>query len=392
MAKPENKVASPDSLVIIDEPIQLFKPYHGEEEIEAVAEVLRSGWWGTGPKTIEFEQKFAAFVSAKTAVSFNSATAALHLALTVADVEGAEVISTPMTFVSTNHAILYNNAIPVFADVERDTLNIDPADIERKITPKTKAIMAVDYGGHPCDFERIFEIARAHNLIVIEDAAHAAGARYKDKPVGSYSPMTCFSFHPVKNLATGDGGMITLDNNEWAERLKRLRWVGINKNTWQRSDGSDGSKYSWEYDVEEAGFKYHTNDINSAIALVQLGRLAGTNERRREICAMYDEGLKDIAWIELPVEKDYAFSSRHNYVIRLEKRDKLADWMRDYKVGSGMHYIPSHLYDMYKPYVREALPVIEREWLRCLTLPLHPNLSNSDVEYVIEVIRRFPHA
>jgi perosamine synthetase len=204
--------------------------------------------------------------------------------------------------------------------------------------------------------------------------------------------MTCFSFHPVKNLATGDGGMVTTRNEEWAERLKRLRWVGINKNTWQRADGEDGSQYSWEYDVDEAGYKYHTNDINSAIALVQLSRLGFTNGRRREICAMYDEGLGDMEWLSLPVEKDYAYSSRHNYVIRLDKRDKLADWMRDHRVGSGMHYIPNHLYDMYKPYVTEALPVIEEEWLRCLTLPLHPNMSDSDVAYIIEVIKRFPHA
>ncbi len=380
------------NIELIDEPIQLFKPYHGEEEIEAVSEVLRSGWWGQGPKTVELEEKFAEFVEAPIAVSLNSATAALHLALTAAEVEGYEVISTPMTFVSSNHAILYNRATPVFADVERDTLNIDPDDIERKITNKTKAIMVVDYGGHPVDLDRILEIADAHNLIVIEDAAHATGARYKGRAIGSISPMTSFSFHPVKNLATGDGGMVTTTNEEWAERIKRLRWVGINKNTWQRADGEDGSKYSWEYDVDEAGYKYHTNDINSAIALVQLSRLPFTNGRRREICAMYDEGLKDVSWLSLPVEKDYAYSSRHNYVIRLDKRDKLADWMRDHRVGSGMHYIPNHLYDMYKPYVTEALPVIEEEWLRCLTLPLHPNMTDSDVAYIIEVIRQFPHA
>ncbi len=204
--------------------------------------------------------------------------------------------------------------------------------------------------------------------------------------------MTCFSFHPVKNLATGDGGMTTLHNEEWAERLKRLRWVGINKNTWQRSDGKDASGYNWEYNVEEIGYKFHTNDINSAIALVQLGRLPWTNERRREICAMYDEGLAGLDWLERPGNRDYAFSARHNYVIRIDKRDQLADWLREHRVGSGMHYIPNHLYEMYKPYVREPLPVIEREWLRCLTLPLHPNMSNSDVEYIIEVIRHFPHA
>lgn len=391
MAQVDNKSAV-SGIDLIEEPIQLFKPYHGEEEIEAVSEVLRSGWWGQGPKTVELEEKFAAFVEAPYAISMNSATAALHLALKVADVEGAEVITTPMTFVSTNHVILHNNATPVFADVERDTLNIDPTDIERKITDKTKAIIVVDYGGHPADLDPILEIADAHNLIVIEDAAHATGARYKGKAVGSISPMTCFSFHPVKNLATGDGGMVTLNNEAWSQRLKHLRWVGINKSTWQRADGEDGSQYSWEYNVDEAGFKYHTNDINSAIALVQLERLTFTNGRRRDICAMYDEGLADISWLELPVEKDYAYSSRHNYVIRVNNRDKLADWMRDHRVGSGMHYIPNHLYDMYKPYVTEALPVIEEEWLRCLTLPLHPNLSDSDVQYIIEVIKRFPHA
>lgn len=383
---------SASGIELIAEPIQLFKPYHGEEEINAVAEVMRSGWWGQGPKTVELEQKFAEFVGAPMAVSFNSATAALHLSLQVAEVEGGEVITTPMTFVSTNHAILLNNATPVFADVEPDTLNLDPADIEKRITSKTKAIVVVHYGGHPADMDRIHEIAKAHNLLVLEDAAHAAGARYKGRPVGSISPLTCFSFHPVKNLATGDGGMTTLNNQEWADRLKRLRWVGINKNTWQRNDSNDASQYSWEYNIDEVGYKYHTNDINSSIALVQLGRLPFTNGRRSEICNLYDAGLKDTPWIDLPGRRDYAESAHHNYVIRVDKRDKLADWLREHRVGSGMHYIPSHLYEMYKPYVREALPVIEREWLRCLTLPLHPNMTDQDVQYIIDVIKRFPHA
>lgn len=392
MAQVEKIHHAESNIELIHEPIQLFKPYHGEEEIDAVSEVLRSGWWGQGPKTAELEQKFAEFVEAPIAVSLNSATAALHLAMTVAEIEGCEVITTPMTFVSTNHAILYNRGIPVFADVQRDTLNIDPDDIERKITDKTKAIVAVDYGGHPADLERILDIADAHNLIVIEDAAHATGARYKDRAVGSISPMTCFSFHPVKNLATGDGGMVTTANEEWADRIKKLRWVGINKSTWQRADGEDGSKYNWEYNVDEPGYKYHSNDINSAIALIQLGRLPDTNGRRREICALYDEGLANIDWLTLPVEKEFVYSSRHNYVVRLNNRDKLADWMRDHRVGSGMHYIPNHLYDMYKPYVTEPLPVIEEEWLRCLTLPLHPNMTDKDVQYIIEVIKAFPHA
>jgi perosamine synthetase len=376
---------------LIDHSISLFKPFHGEEEIQAVAEVLRSGWWGLGPKTAEFEEQFARFVGSPHAVALNSATAALHLALKVAGVEGGEVISTPLTFVSTNHAILLNNATPVFADVEYDTLNIDPDDIERKITPKTRAILPVHYGGHPADMDRIGELAKAHHLMVVEDAAHAAGSQYHGTPVGSLSPLTCFSFHPVKNLATGDGGMITLQNEEWDARLRRLRWVGINKDTWTRSKDKDASKYAWEYDVEEIGYKYHTNDIMSAIALVQLARLPQTNARRREICAMYTEGLHDLDWLTLPVEREGVVSARHNYVVRCDRRDELAQWLNDHRIGTGMHYIPNHLHAMYKPYAT-PLPVVEREWRRMITLPLHPAIPTSDVEYIIDVIRSFPHA
>ncbi|MFD4179666.1 DegT/DnrJ/EryC1/StrS family aminotransferase, partial [Rhodococcus sp. NPDC058514] len=237
---------SSSGIKILDHSIALFQPVHGEEEIEAVAAVLRSNWWGQGPKTIEFENKFAEFVGAPLAVAVNSATAALHLALKVADVEGYEVITTPMTFVSTNHAILYNNATPVFADIQADTLNLDPVDIERKITPKTRAIAVVDYGGHPAELDTIFQIAAAYHLVVVEDAAHAAGSLYKGNPIGSLAPLTCFSFHPVKNLATGDGGMITFANEEWDARLRRLRWVGINRDTWIRSRNKYVSESTWE--------------------------------------------------------------------------------------------------------------------------------------------------
>lgn len=372
----------------IGQSIPLFRPFCGEEEVEAVAAVLRSGWWGQGPVTAEFEQRFAEFVGARHAVAVNSATAALHLALLLADVEGGEVITTPMTFVSTNHAILYNRAIPVFADIQVDTLNIDPDEIERKITPRTRAIVAVDYGGHPADLQRIQAIADAHQLLLIEDAAHAAGSFYQGQPVGSIAPLTCFSFHPVKNLATGDGGMITLDDAAWDARLRRLRWVGIDKDTWKRQ-GQDASQYAWEYDVEELGFKYHSNDINAAIGLVQLGRLPVTNARRRAICALYDAGLGDLDWLRLPVEHDGVYSARHNYVIRCDQRDGLAEWLQQHHIGSGMHYIPNHFHAVYKPFVMEPLPVVEREWRRLLTLPLFPALTDDDVSYIIEVIRAY---
>jgi perosamine synthetase len=372
----------------LDHAIPVFRPYHGEEEIEAVAAVIRSGWWGQGPKTAEFEQRFAAFVDAPRAVAVNSATAALHLALQVAGVDGGEVISTSMTFVSTNHAILYNHATPVFADIEPDTLNIDPADIARKVTVRTRAIVAVHYGGHPADLDRIHAIADAHGLIVVEDAAHACGAEYQGRKIGSLSPLTCFSFHPVKNLATGDGGMITLHDEEWDSRLRRLRWVGINKDTWVRSAGKEKSQYSWQYDVEELGYKCHTNDINAALGLVQLERLPQTNARRREICALYDVGLGDLPWLQLPVQRPGVISARHNYVVRCDDRDGLADWLRQHKVATSVHYIPNHLYEMYRPYAT-PLPVTEREWQRLLTLPLFPALTDAEAAYIIDVIRHY---
>ncbi len=377
------------SIQKIDHSIPVFRPYSTEEEVESVAEVLRSGWWGQGPKTAEFEKRFAEFTGAKMAVSVNSATAALHLALAVSGVEGGEVITTSMTFVSTNHAILYNDATPVFADIQATTLNIDPDDIERKITPRTRAIIVVHYGGYPADLDRIYDIAKRHKLIVIEDAAHAAGSSYHGKPIGSIAPLTCFSFHPVKNLATGDGGMITLDNEEWDARLRRLRWVGINKDTWIRSRDKDASQYSWEYDVAELGYKYHTNDINSAIGLVQLKRLPETNARRREIARLYNEGLRDLGWLELPITHgDDMVSAQHNYVVRLDERDQLGGWLHEHRIATGMHYIPNHLHELYKPYA-SSLPVTEREWTRLLTLPLYPALTDGEVNYILDVIRHY---
>ena len=369
--------------------IQVFKPAHSEEEVEAVAEVIRSGWWGQGPKTAELETKFAEFVGSPLAVSVNSATAGLHLALMMLDVKDAEVISPSMTFVSTNHAILYNGGIPVFADIEPDTMCIDPDDIVRKITPRTKAIMAVHYGGHPADMDRIHEIAKAHNLTVIEDAAHAAGTKYKGRPVGSMSPLTVFSFHPVKNLATGDGGMITLQNPEWDKRMRKLRWVGMSRDTWGRNDAADASQYSWYYNIEELGYKFHTNDIMAAIAIVQLRRLPETNGRRRAISAMYDAGLRDLAWLQLPVERDYAESARHNYVVQLERRDAFMAYLREKGIATGLHYIPNHYYDMYKPYA-SSLPVTEQAYTRIVTLPLYPDLTDDQVQYIIDAIRDYP--
>lgn len=366
--------------------IPVFRPSVTEAEIEAVAEVLRSGWWGLGPKTHQFEQEFASYIGARHVVGMNSATAALHLGLHALEVEEGEVITTAMTFISTNHAILYNRAIPVFADICPDTLNIDVADIERKITPRTKAIMMVHYGGHPCEIDEIADLARERGIKVIEDAAHACGAEYKGRRIGSHSDAVCFSFHAIKNLATGEGGALAVQDSEMEASLRRLRWMGITKDTWERSE--DLTKYSWYYNVEEVGFKAHMNDIPAAIGLVQLRRLPETNARRRAIVQRYNIGFADLEWLERPVEKPYAKSSCHNYVVKVPDRDRFTAYLQEKGVATSVHYIPNHLYSMYKPYYT-PLPVTERIWKHIVTLPLFPDLTDDQVDYIIEAVRAF---
>lgn len=367
--------------------IPVFRPSMGDEEIKEVASVLKSGWIGLGPKTQEFEEKFTKYVGAKYAIAVNSCTAALHLGLKIMEVDGGEVITTPLTFVSTNHAILYNNAAPVFADVEEDTLNIRVDEIEKLITPRTKAVLVVHYGGHPCDMDPILEIAEEKNIKVIEDAAHAAGSEYKGKKIGSIGDVTCFSFHAVKNLATGDGGMITVNGEELAKKLKKLYWLGISRGTWDRSKNK---AYRWEYNVEDLGYKYHMNDIMAAIGLVQLSKLEKNNLRRKEITRRYNEAFADIDWIETPIEKSYCKSANHNYVVKVlnGKRNELITYLADKEISASVHYIPNHLYEMYSSYYRK-LPVAESVWKKLVTLPLFPDLKKEEVEFIIENIRKF---
>lgn len=368
--------------------IPVFRPSMGDEELAAVGDVLKSGWIGLGPKTREFEKHFASYIGTKYAVGVNSATSALHLAMKVMNVEGGEVISTPMTFVSTNHAILYNNAVPVFCDIEPDTLNIDAHKIETLITEKTKAIVVVHYGGYPVDMDRILEIGKKYKLKIVEDVAHGCGGEYKNNKLGSLGDIGCFSFHAVKNLATGDGGMITSDDPEIYERLLKLRWVGITKDTWSREE-NDSKKYSWYYNVEELGFKYHMNDITAAIGLVQLGKLDLMNKRRFEISQRYTNAFSSIRHIEVPTIKDYMTKPAcHNYVIKLDHRDEMNDYLKLKGISTGIHYIPNNHYDMYRHY-RGETPMADAVWKRILTLPLYPDLKSEEVDYIITSILEF---
>ena len=361
--------------------IPVFRPSMGRAETKAVGEVIQSGWIGLGPKTKEFEDKFAAYMGCKYAVAMNSATAALHLAMCVLDIEGGEVITTPMTFVSTNHAILYNHAEPVFCDIEPDTLNIDADKIEALVTERTKAIVVVHYGGYAVDMDKVMDIAKRHNLKVIEDAAHACGCEYKHKKLGTIGDIGCFSFHAVKNLATGDGGMITTDDPAVYARLMKLRWVGISKDTWSRED-KDTKGYSWYYNIEELGFKYHMNDITAAIGLVQLAKLDKMNCKRAKFTKFYNEAFAGNPKLGLPVKKRYMTKPAcHNYVIKVEDRDGLNAALKEKGVSTGVHYIPNNNYDMYKKF-RGETPVAAAVWKKVLTLPLFPDLKPEELELV----------
>ncbi len=370
--------------------IPVLKPSITEKEIEAVCEVMRSGWIGLGPKTALFEKTFAKTMGVKYCTGLNSCTAALHLAL--ASLELApddEVIVTPMTFVSTVHAIVYCGAKPVFADVLPDTLTLDPDDVAKKITPHTRAILTVDMAGHPSELDELLTLAKEHGLVLVEDAAHACGATYKGRPIGSIAPLTCFSFHAVKNLTCGEGGAITCQE-EWRDHwFRKMRWLGISKDTWTRTENE--FTYQWRYWVEEIGFKCHMNDIAAAIGLVQLERLPELNAIRRRLVARYNDALKDLTWLTLPTERPYVQSAWHLYQVRLTDevtRDRFVTHLVQHDIAPGVHYIPSHRHPCYRGN-KAICPVADREWVRLVTLPLYPDLSDAEQDQIIETIQMF---
>jgi len=369
--------------------IQLFRTNISKKAIRAVEKVLCSGWIGLGPKTAEFEEKFAKYVGAKYAVAVNSGTAALHLALVMSGIKkGDEVITTPLTFVSTNHIILYQEAIPVFAEIDPVTYCISTSAIEKLITPKTRAIMCVHYGGYPCDIAGIYKIAKKYNLKVIEDAAHACGSSYHGKRIGSFG-LTCFSFHAVKNLPVGDGGMITTNNKKQYERLKRLRWLGINKSTYTRSgtDKKPGA-YLWRYNVPEIGFKYHMNDINAAIGIEQLKLLDKQNAYRRKLAAIYNKELNHPDIIAFPpVPSSDMLTSQHLYVLQVKRRENLINKLKANGINSGVHYLPNNLFPMYKNYKNNVKSTVKIA-KHLISLPMHTCLIEKDIFRITKIINQ----
>ena len=365
--------------------IPLFRPCMGQAELEAVKDVLFSQWIGLGPKTAEFEQKFSEYIDVPYTVGLNSCTSALDMALKLLGIKnGDEVIIPTMTFVSTAHAVAYNLAYPIFADVNTESRNIDLEDVARKITCRTRAVIPVHYSGRPVDLDKLKEVVG--DIPIIEDAAHACGSLYKGKHIGSHGNIACFSFHAVKNLAMGDGGALTTDNKEYYERAKRMRWLGIDRGTWDRT--AVDKSYWWEYLVDEIGLKCHMNDISAAIGLAQLKKLDEMNSQRRRIKNLYNEGLKDIEQITLPLDDDDLYqSSWHIYSISCISRDKLSVYLQEKGISTGVHYKPIHLYKCYGN--TPTLPNAETLFNYILSLPMYPTLATNEVEYIIDCIRGF---
>jgi len=353
------------------EVIPVFKPSISQKEIDYVTEVLKSGWWGMGAKVEEFERKFADRVGAKYAVGLNSATAALDLAVKVLGIKGKITIPA-LTFVSTGLAVLYNNCQVDFADIDEKTLCVD-----FRGHYDSQGYIPVHYGGRkaqdPADNSGDL-IYHAPSPVVIEDCAHAMG----NKTVGKH--LSCWSFHAVKNLATGDGGMITTNDKEIYEKLLPMRWCGIDKSTWQRTN----KKYGWDYAIESIGYKCHMNDITAALGLAQLERLDELNNKRKLRVLQYLDKLKDLKWLKLPeYDED---SSWHMFVVRMEERDRFIDHMLAHGVSIGVHYKPLNTY---KIFPQTKLPITDRVWRTLATLPLFPSMSDEEFAHIIETIKSF---
>jgi perosamine synthetase len=363
-----------------------------ENDIQAVIEVLKSDWLTTGPKVAEFEEAFANWVGAKFAVSFSSGTAALHGAAFAAGLgPGDEAITTPMTFCATANCVLYQQAAPIFADVSPDTLNLDPAEVQKKLSSHTKAIIAVDYAGHPADLDELLRIARANQALLIEDASHALGADYKGTRVGCIADMTIFSFHPVKHLTTGEGGMVATNDARLAETLRRFRNHGISSEARQRQQSGQ-----WFYEMVLLGFNYRLPDFACALGLSQLSRVESNLKRRREIAVQYEAAFRNLPQIFMPPERNDVNSAWHLYPIRLRlealtaDRAKVFRALRAENIGVNVHYIPVHRHPYYRGRfsMGESFPIAEDAYERLISLPMFHSMTVQDVEDVIRAVRK----
>ncbi|VAX32139.1 Aminotransferase, DegT/DnrJ/EryC1/StrS family [hydrothermal vent metagenome] len=405
-------------IMAYDKFIPYSLPLIEDEDIAAVLDTLRSGWITTGPKTKEFETEFAKYIGCKHAIAVNSCTAALHLALDAIGIkEGDEVITSPMTFAATAEVIRYFKAKPVFVDIDPLTMNIDVKEIERYLSTidnhqssQPKAIIPVHYTGYPCDMDSIRTLAGKYGLKVIEDAAHALPAYFKGKIVGSTGDITCFSFYATKNITTGEGGMVTTNNVEWAERMRIMSLHGISKDAWNRYSAEG----SWYYEIIAPGYKYNLTDIAASLGIVQIGKADRLWMRRYDIARMYNESFQDIKEIELPFNDEdmttvfqtpnlvnskhsnpHTRHSWHLYVIRLNlegltiDRSRFIEELKAMGIGTSVHFIPLHLHPYYRDtygYKPEDFPVAYETFKRIISLPIYPKMTDGDVERVVEAV------
>ena len=370
--------------------LPLSRPSIGDREIESVTECLKSGWITTGPACKEFEDKFRELTGASHAVSLSSATAGMHLVLLALGIgEGDEIITPSMTFASTINMIVMLGANPVFIDIDHDTLNMNADLLEEKISPRTKAIIPVHFAGAPVDMDRILEIADRYNITVIEDAAHAVGTYYKGVHAGGFGHIAIFSFHPIKNITSGEGGMITHSDEKLEKQLRLLRFHGIERDAWKRY-GKGGNP---EYDIHQPGFKYNLPDMQAALGLAQLSRLNEINCRRAEIAALYRGGLKDSAGLELPGIPEYPHvHAWHLFIIKVLSMDRglFMEKLSEYNIGYGLHFPACHLLQYIKNQFGNGegmLPETERAAGKIISLPLFPDMTDDDVSYVCEAIK-----
>ena len=366
-------------------------PTLGDEERAEVMDTLKSDWITTGPKTKAFEAKLQVCLEAPSVVALNSCTAGLHVGLVALGIQpGDEVIVPTMTFCATANVVEHVGAKPVLVEIQPDTLNLDPAAVARAITPRTKAIIPVHYGGHPVALDALFELAERHGLHVLEDAAHAISARYKGRLVGSRANLAAFSFYATKNITTAEGGCLT-GAPELVERARVIGHHGMNRDAWKRFDRSG----SWYYEVVLPGFKYNMTDIQAALGLHQLDRLAGFQQRRREVVKAYQAKLSHFRCLQLPVELPDVESSWHLYVIRLHldqlrlDRNAFIEELKKRNIGTSVHYLPVHMQPYYREkygYRTEDCPIAADAFTRMITLPLHPGMTDQDIDDVVEAI------
>jgi perosamine synthetase len=374
--------------------VRLFKPSVGDDELNAVREVFQRAWLGLGPKVSDFERAWSEYIGCKVSVGVNSATAALHLALAAFEFpRGKKVLVPAITFISTATAALYNGLEPVFVDVDRETVSISLEDLEKKYSRDCVAIIPVHFGGHPAQMDKIIEFARLNNLVVIEDCAHAAGGTYKNKKLGTWGDIGCFSFEEKKCMTTGDGGMICTDNEDLAEALKAYRWVGIDKDTWKRAKGyteaDGGDAMHWYYEIAVLGYKYNMNDLSASIGLVQLTKLDSMNEARLNAIRRYLDGLKESEHIRPLLPYDLSGDSAYwLFGVRCRNRDDLILHCKKKGIATGVHYMPLPLHPLF-PKSHRDIKTAEWIWREFVTLPLFADLTEREIDYVIEALQEF---